>query len=58
MGRVLTGFMSVNVLSSIPFYSCRQVSGSFVRKDIFGRACLEAGCFLDMGEDIPEFQAL
>jgi hypothetical protein len=35
-----------------------QVSGSFAIKYIFGRACLQASCFLDKGMVIPEFLAL
>jgi hypothetical protein len=38
--------------------SFTQVSGSFVRKDTFERACLQAACFLEKGMAIPEFVAL
>jgi hypothetical protein len=34
-----------------------QRSGSFVPKDIFGRACLLAGYFLEKGSGVPEFVA-
>ena len=30
---------------------CRQVSFTFVRKDIFGRACLQASCFRNKGRE-------